>query len=349
MARRPLLALVTDAWLPQINGVVTTMAKVAEMLPEEGVDVTVIEPSQFRTVKMPGYSEIRLAVWPVGVYKILNSVNPDCVHIATEGPLGTVARFWCRRRRFNFTTSYHTRFPEYIRDIYGLPSSPVTAYMRWFHGAADCTLVPTNSVKEDLEASGFKHIVVWSRGVDTALFHPSRRSNDLLGQRQEGECFLLHVGRLSKEKSVEDFCELASVPGFKCCVVGDGPQRKDLENKYGDRVEFVGFKRGVELAQYYASADVMVFPSRTDTFGLVLIESMASGTPVAAYPVMGPKDVIADGVSGALEEDLETAVRRALACDREQVREYASGFSWKACTEVFKETLPTNTAWKDGR
>ena len=333
------LALVTDAWFPQINGVVTTMAKVVDMLSEDGVEVSVVEPSMFRTVKMPRYSEIRLTTSPLKAYRTLSDLDPDYVHIATEGPLGTIARFWCRRRRLRFTSSYHTRFPEYVRDIYGLPPGPVTAYMRWFHGGAEMTLVPTIGVKEDLEKSGFRNVVVWIRGVDTDLFNPAYRVEGLMGQRQAGEAFLLYVGRVSKEKSIEDFCRLADLPGYRCCVVGDGPQRKELEEKYGDRISFVGFKRGAELSQYYASADVTVFPSRTDTFGNVITESMASGTPVAAYPVMGPKDVIADGVSGALDENLQEAVTRALACDREQVRQYAQSFSWTASARMFKEIM----------
>ena len=339
MTSRVRLALVTDAWLPQINGVVTTLTNIAELLPQEGVDVTVIEPSQFRTVTLPRYAEIRLAMSPIKVYRSLSALNPDYVHIATEGPLGAVARLWCRRRNFPFTSSYHTRFPQYVKEIYGLPSGPITAYMRWFHGAAEHTLVPTPKVKEDLANSGFRRLVVWGQGVDTTLFHPSRRLDDLFGHRQEGESFLVHVGRISKEKSVEDFCQLASLPGYRCYVVGDGPQRKELEGRYGDKVTFVGFKRGVELAQYYASADVMVFPSRTDTFGNVITESMACGTPVAAYPVMGPIDVVADGLSGALDDNLETAVKRALICDRVRVREYATGFSWTACAETFIGTM----------
>lgn len=315
------------------------MTKVVDLLVEDGLDVSVVEPSLFRTVKMPRYQEIRLTVSPVKAYRTLSALDPDYVHIVTEGPLGTIARFWCRRRGIRFTSSYHTRFPEYVKDIYGLPPGPVTAYMRWFHGGAEFTLAPTASVKEDLDKSGFRNVLVWSRGVDTALFNPSRRVKGLLGQRQPGESFLVYVGRVSKEKSIEDFCRLAELPGYRCTVVGDGPQRKELEERYGDRIDFVGFKRGVELAQYYASADVMVFPSRTDTFGNVITESMASGTPVAAYPVIGPKDVISEGVSGALDENLREAVERALACDRQQVRRYAEGFSWSACTELFKETL----------
>ena len=345
MADRPRLALVTDAWLPQINGVVTTLTKVAELLAEDGLEVSVVEPSLFRTVKMPRYPEIRVATSPMKVYRTLSDLKPDYVHIATEGPLGTIGRFWCRRRGIRFTTSYHTRFPEYVKDLYGLPSGPVTAYMRWFHGGAEHTLTPTISVKEDLEKSGFRNVLVWRQGVDTFLFNPAHRVEELLGQRQPGESFLVYVGRVSKEKSIEDFCLLSRIPGYRCTVVGDGPQRKELEEKYGDSIAFVGFKRGVELAQYYASADVMVFPSRTDTFGNVITESMASGTPVAAYPVMGPKDIIAEGVSGALDEDLQEAVRRALTCDRAQVRQYAKGFSWTACTQMFKETLASNAGY----
>lgn len=339
MAERPRLVLVTDAWAPQINGVVTTFNHVIAQLEAQGLSVAVVEPSLFRTVRLPRYSEVRLAISPVSVYRKLDYIDPDYVHIATEGPLGTVARVWCRRRGIRFTTSYHTRFPEYVKEMYGFPSGPVTRYMRWFHGAAEHTLVPTQSVKDDLEQSGFRNLMVWPRGVDSYLFHPSARTEDWYPKAALEEAALVYVGRVSKEKSVDEFCELAAVPGYRCWVVGDGPHREELEQRYGGRVVFVGFKRGRELAQFYASADVMVFPSRTDTFGNVITESMACGTPVAAYPVTGPRDVIADGVSGALEHDLATAVQRALECDREKVREYALNFSWEACAEIFRDSL----------
>ncbi len=339
MPDRYRLALVTDAWAPQVNGVVNTFNNVIAQLEARDIDVTVVEPSLFRTVRLPRYSEVRLAVAPLQVYRTLGSVDPHFVHIATEGPLGTVARFWCRRQAVRFTSSYHTRFPEYVKEMYGFPSEPVTRYMRWFHGGAERTLVPTPSVRDDLEGSGFKNLVVWPRGVDPELFHPSTRTEGWYPRETPQETALVYVGRVSKEKSVDEFCDLASIPGYRCWVVGDGPYREELEQRYGDCVTFVGFKRGRELAQFYASADVMVFPSRTDTFGNVITESMACGTPVAAYPVTGPKDVIADGVSGALNDDLATAVERALACDRKQVREYALKFSWEACARIFRDAL----------
>ena len=333
------LALVTDAWAPQVNGVVNTFNNVIPELERRDVDVAVVHPSLFRTVRLPRYSEVRLAIEPVRIYRALDNINPDFVHIATEGPLGTVARFWCGRRGFRFTTSYHTRFPEYVKEMYGFPSGPVTAYMRWFHGGAEHTLVPTQSVKDDLQGSGFRNLVVWPRGVDSTLFHPSARTEGWYDLANPQETALVYVGRVSREKSVDEFCELASIPGHRCWVVGDGPHREELEQRYGDRVAFVGFKRGHELAQFYASADVMVFPSRTDTFGNVITESMACGTPVAAYPVTGPRDVVADGISGALDDDLAAAVRRAMACDREQVREYALHFSWESCAGILHDAL----------
>ncbi len=339
MSDRPRLTLVTDAWAPQINGVAITLRYVTRHLEESGFDVTVIQPGLFRTVKLPKYSEIRFAVSPVGIYRALNAARPDYVHIATEGPLGTVARFWCRRRGASFNSSYHTRFPEYVKRMYGLPSGPVTKYMRWFHGAAESTLAPTVSVKEDLERCGFTNLVVWPRGVDADLFHPSARDPGLYPRNAPDNKAVVYVGRVSKEKSIEDFCELAANPNYQLYVVGDGPHRQALERKFGDRVTFVGFKHGADLARHYASADVMVFPSRTDTFGLVITESMACGTPVAAYPVTGPRDIIADGGSGALDEDLSVAVGRALQCDRDQVRAHALDFTWDACADIFREWL----------
>lgn len=342
MSRRPRLALVTDAWSPQVNGVVTTLTKLAEMLPAAGIDVSVVEPSRFRTVPMPRYPGLRLTVSPFRALRALDALQPDYVHIATEGPLGSIARFWCRRRGYRFTTSYHTRFPEYVRDIYGLPSAPVTGFMRWFHGGAERTLVPTAGVRNDLEASGFRHLVVWTRGVDTTLFNPSANVVDWYGPNPDGQKTLLYVGRVSKEKGIDEFCRLAANPGYRCWVVGDGPQRKPLEARYGGQVNFVGFKHGLELARFYASADVMVFPSLTDTFGNVITESMASGTPVAAHPVTGPIDVLSDGVSGAMDESLPAAVERALACDRSLVRDYAMNFSWDTCARIFINSLAPN-------
>jgi glycosyltransferase involved in cell wall biosynthesis len=337
--RQPRLAVVTDAWVPQINGVVTTLTKVVDLLRESGLDVSVVEPSQFRTVRLPKYSELRVVVSPLKAYRTLSGIDPEYVHIATEGPLGSVARFWCWRRGLPFSSSYHTRFPQYVKQVYGLPSGPVTKYMRWFHGGALQTLVPTVGMVRDLQADGFKNLVVWSRGVDSELFNPSARLADWYGSVPADQKVLVYVGRVSKEKSVEDFLQLASRPGYRCWVVGDGPQRKELERRYGDRVTFVGYKLGQELANFYASADVMVFSSRTDTFGNVMTESMACGTPVAAYPVTGPIDVVADGLSGALDENLADAVERALLCDRSKVRDYALEFSWDSCIATFRESL----------
>ncbi len=339
LSERYRLALVTDAWEPQVNGVVTTFNNVISRLAALDVDVTVVHPLLFRTVQLPRYAEVRLAVTPVRVYRTLDELDPDYVHIATEGPLGTIARFWCWRRGIRFTSSYHTRFPEYIKEMYGLPSAPATRYMRWFHGGAERTLVPTPSMRDDLVESGFRNLVVWPRGVDSELFHPSRRSDGWYQLDDPARTVLAYVGRVSKEKSVDDFCELAQRSEYSCWVVGDGPYREELEQRYGNQVSFVGFKRGEELAQFYASADVMVFPSRTDTFGNVITESMACGTPVAAYPVTGPIDVIADGISGAMDEDLEVAVERALECDRGEVREHALGYSWENCVQIFRDSL----------
>ena len=338
-SNRPHLALVTDAWSPQVNGVVTTLSNLVRLVRASGIDVTVVEPSMFRSIRLPGYAEVRMAAAPVAVYKTMGALRPDYVHIATEGPLGATARFWCRRRSFPFTTSYHTQFDQYAKRVYGIPPAPVTAYMRWFHGAAEKTLVPTPSVARELESTGFQNLVVWSRGVDSALYHPSARDADWYDTGNPDARVLLYVGRVSKEKSVEDFCRLAQSPDYSCWVVGDGPHRRELAERYGDRVRFVGYKYGEELARFYASADVMVFPSRTDTFGNVMTESMATGTPIAAYPVTGPIDVVADGYSGALEEDLAAAVERALACDRDQVREYATRFSWESCAQTFIDSL----------
>ncbi|HSN70042.1 MAG TPA: glycosyltransferase family 1 protein [Steroidobacteraceae bacterium] len=322
------VALVTDAWLPQTNGVVRTLGITVEMLRSRGHDVTVIEPGTFRTFPCPTYPEIRLAWRPYrNVAARLEEHSPDAVHIATEGPLGMAARRWCRRRGHPFTTSYHTQFPEYVRARVPIPLAWSYAYLRRFHGRAARTMVATPSMQRLLESRGFGNVVRWSRGVDVELFRP--REQDLYDLPRPISLF---VGRVAVEKNIEDFLRL-DLPGTKV-VVGDGPARAELEIAH-PRVVFTGYRYGEELAAHVAAADVFVFPSRTDTFGLVLLEAMACGVPVAAYPVTGPIDVVRDGVTGVLSEDLRTAALRALELDRTACREYALGFTWDRATDQF--------------
>ncbi|MCC6906606.1 MAG: glycosyltransferase family 1 protein [Phycisphaerales bacterium] len=326
------IALVTDAWLPQVNGVVTTLGHVVRQLEAMGDEILVINPQLFRTYPLPRYPEIRLA-WLPGrkMRRMLREFNPQAIHIATEGPLGIAARLHCGLRNIPFNTSYHTQFPQYLEKYAWIPASWTYRVMRWFHGRANATLVPTAHVREELEARGFANVRVWTRGVDADLFKPGDK-DFLPGDRP----ISLYVGRVATEKNIEAFLE-ADVPGTKY-IVGDGPARPGLQRKYPN-ARFVGVKKGEELAKHYAAADVFVFPSRTDTFGVVMLEAMACGVPVAAYPVTGPIDVVAPGVSGVLHDDLATAIRGALKVDPASCLKYAQGFSWKRCAEMFREAL----------
>ena len=332
------IALVTDAWLPQTNGVVRTLSITVGKLKQAGHDVVLVTPADFRTVPCPTYPEIRLSLFAAArVRKRLGDLDPDAVHIATEGPLGLAARRWCVRRGRAFTTSYHTQFPEYVRARFPIPLAVSYAFLRWFHGKAAHTLVATPSMRRSLEARGFRNLAPWGRGVDTELFRP----------REEMPLDLprpvwLYFGRVSVEKGVEDFLAL-DLPGTKL-VVGDGPAAAQLRQRYPAAV-FTGYRFGEELARHVAGADVFVFPSRTDTFGLVLIEAMACGVPVAAYPVTGPIDVVVDGVTGVLSEDLRAAALAALRLDRGACREHALRYTWEAATRQFLAALaPTPVA-----
>lgn len=326
------IAIVTDAWRPQTNGVVRTLSTTAEQLRAAGHDVQVFEPSQFRTFALPTYPEIRLAWFPYRrLGAMLAQFDPEAIHIATEGTLGAAARKWCLRRHRPFSTSYHTQFPEYIRARAPIPLAVSYALLRRFHGAAQCTMVATAQMQRTLESRGFRNIVRWTRGVDVDLFRPREKSVLPLPRP-----IAMYVGRVAVEKNIEAFLEL-SLPGTKV-VVGDGPEREQLERRYPD-VMFVGYQHGEELAAHVAAADVFVFPSRTDTFGLVLLEAMACGVPVAAYPVTGPIDVVRDGVTGALDEDLQAATLRALKLDPRACRAYAMENTWTLATQQFVANL----------
>ena len=318
----------TDAWHPQVNGVVRSIEETARAATAYGVRISVLTPEQFRTVPMPFYKEIRLALaGPRGVARAIAQAKPDTVHIATEGPIGWLVRRWCLANGMAFTTSYHTKFPEYVAARLPIPESLVYALMRRFHAAATTTLVATQTLRRELEAHGFDNLGLWGRGVDTRLFDPQKRVD--LGL--PGPIFL-HVGRLAVEKNVEAFLQLA-LPGTKL-VVGDGPARAMLEARYPQAV-FVGAKRGEDLASYFASADAFVFPSLTDTFGLVQLEALASGLPVAAFPVAGPLDVVGECKAAILREDLREAALQALDCSREEARAFALTRSWDACAFEF--------------
>jgi glycosyltransferase involved in cell wall biosynthesis len=287
-----------------------------------------ITPAGFKTFACPTYPEIRLAWRPRKTLRaLLDAFKPEALHIATEGPLGLAARAYCVSRRLPFTTSFHTRFPEYIQLRFYIPSALTYGLLRWFHGQAKRTLVSTSSLREELSRRGFKNLVLWSRGVDTELFRP-RPQGFLADERP----IFTYLGRVAVEKNVEAFLRL-DLPGTRY-VIGDGPQLAELRQRYPG-VRFTGAKTGLELAQYLAAADVFVFPSRTDTFGLVMLEAMACGVPVAAYPVQGPLDVVRHGETGFLDQDLRRAALQALTLDRNRCREFAARFSWRETTKHF--------------
>ncbi|WP_068085769.1 glycosyltransferase family 4 protein [Polycladidibacter stylochi] len=324
------LLIVTDAWRPQINGVVRSLEKLAEELSALGVRVEFLTPLEFKNIPMPSYPEIRLSVtWPAAVRKRISSFNCSHLHIATEGPLGLMAQRVARQEGLVFTTSYHTRFPEYLNARLPIPLSLSYAWLRRFHNSGSGCMVATQSLENELAQRGFKRMMRWSRGVDHDRFRPDHES--VFNGGVEGPIFL-NVGRVAIEKNIEAFLQL-DLPGTKV-VVGDGPQLELLKQKYPD-VLFTGAKQGDELAQYYASADVFVFPSLTDTFGNVLLEAISSGTPVAAYPVMGPIDVIGNSGAGVLDDDLQKAALAALEIDRAHCRQVALKYSWRACAEQF--------------
>ncbi len=330
----PRLALVTDAWHPQTNGVVNTLSRLVTHLETRGARVLVLSPEGQRTLPLPSYPEIRLACDPWNAERRLRAFAPHAVHVATEGPLGSWLRARLAWQGLRFTSSFHTRFPEYVAARLPVPLSVGYAFERWFHGAAEHTLVGTLSLMKELDARGVgRRLVHWPRGVDTALFDPRRRRDDVFDLPRP---VWLYVGRVAVEKSLPDFLGLP-LPGTKV-VVGDGPARADLQRRYPD-VVWRGFRFGEELAAHYAAADCFVFPSRTETFGNVLLEAFASGLPVAAVPSPGPLDLIEEGRNGALDVDLHAACRRALPCSPEAARATALRYGWEACHERFRAHL----------
>ena len=328
------ILIVTDAWDPQVNGVVRTLKSTRRELIGMGHDVDLLTPQEFRTIPCPTYPEIRLSIFPKRrVARRIADARPDAIHIATEGPLGIAARAYAIRHGLPFTTAYHTRFPEYVHARIGIPLALTYRFLRWFHGKAQAILVPTRVVKADLEAAGFaaERVVLWSRGVELDVFKPGpRASHDLRPP------IFLYVGRIAVEKNIEAFLEL-DLPGSKW-VAGEGPLLERLRLEY-PAVRFTGVLDQRQLAEVYNAADVFVFPSRTDTFGLVLLEALACGCPVAGYPVTGPIDVIGDSPAGALDADLRVACLKALMIDRAVARAHAERYSWEACTRQFLEHL----------
>lgn len=329
------ILIVSDAWHPQVNGVVRTLSMVAGELRGMGHTVQVLGPDRFPTVDMPTYGSIKLALFPGRrLARMIEAFRPEALHVATEGPLGWAARRWALQRGVPFSTSFHTKFPEYLHARTRVPLALGYALMRHFHNRGSATLVATGSLRRDLAGRGFLKLQPWTRGVDLGRFRPDERE-PFAGLPRP---IFLYVGRIAVEKNLEEFLRL-DLPGTKV-VVGDGPQREVLERTHPD-ARFVGERHGRDLTRTYAGADVFVFPSLTDTFGLVLLESLACGTPIAAYPVTGPADILEDAPAGvgALDQDLRAAAMRALGGDRAACRRHAERFSWRACAEGFLASL----------
>ncbi len=328
------IAIITDAWVPQVNGVVRTLQAVRHELEARGHKVLVISPDHYRSWPCPTYPEIRLALaGPNSVGARIAAFGPDAIHLSTEGPLCLAARRWCLRRAIPFTTAYHTQFPDYIARRTGVPAALFWLYIRWFHAQAKRVLVSTESVRAELRSHGISHVAHWGRGVDLTQFTPYAPPPALYAKLPRP--IQLYVGRVAVEKNIEAF--LASeIKGSKV-IVGDGPARERLQSRYPD-AHFLGTMNGAALAGAYAGADVFVFPSLTDTFGLVMIEALACGTPVAAYPVSGPVDIVTNDV-GALAGDLESAIALALTRDRAACAAYGRTFTWGASARQFIAAL----------
>jgi glycosyltransferase involved in cell wall biosynthesis len=330
------IAIVTDAWAPQVNGVVRTLTAVRDGATARGHDVSVVGPDDhFLTLPCPGDRSVRLAVAARGALaRRLDALAPEAIHIATEGPLGVAGRAYCLHRERPFTTAFHTRFPEYLRARYGLPTGWCYSMLRRFHAPSRAVMVAADTVRHELAARGFAHLVPWTRGVDPELFRPG-----LPPAVELERPIFLFVGRITAEKDLPAFLDL-DLPGSKL-VVGDGKLLPEMRRRY-PAVHFAGARIGAELAGYYATADVLVFPSRTETFGLVMIEALACGVPVAAFPAPGQLDVIGDSGAGVLDADLRAAAVAALAIPRERCREHALHFSWQICVDQFLDHL----AWQ---
>lgn len=324
------ILIATDAWAPQVNGVVTALVNLVAQLRGRGHDVQVISPEGFRTVPTPSYPEIPLALWPgPGVERRIRAFRPEAIHVATEGPIGSAARRYCLRHGLRFTSAYHTSFPEYVAARTRLPVAWTAAWMRRFHAPAHAVLVATAAMRALLEGRGFARVTECPLGVDLELFRPSEaRFADL------PRPVFTYVGRVAVEKDLPAFLRL-DLPGTKL-VVGDGPARRALERRFPD-ARFVGYKHGADLASYYQRSDAFVFPSRTDTFGLVMLEALACGVPVAAFPVRGPLDVVPEPGIGVLDQDLRRAALAALGMDRARCRRFAEAFPWKDSATRFLE------------
>ena len=329
------IVIATDAWHPQVNGVVTTLTQTRDELIAQGHEVLMITPEGRRTFPCPTYPEIRLTLFQGRkIAREIDAFEPDCVHVATEGTIGLSVRRYCIKRKLRFTTAYHTQFPEYVRARFPIPVSWTVALIRWFHRPAVRTMVPTPAIKTLLEERRFEDVVIWSRGVNTELFVTDKPFPYELPRP-----IWVYVGRVAVEKNIEEMLGL-DLPGSKV-IIGDGPDKERMEKAYPDS-HFLGYRFGSELASHLAGADLFVFPSKTDTFGIVMLEAMACGLPVAAFPVTGPIDVVKHGITGILNIDLKTACEEALELSREDCRNYAETRSWSRAANQFKSHLAVN-------
>ncbi|TMJ63882.1 MAG: glycosyltransferase family 1 protein [Alphaproteobacteria bacterium] len=325
------ILIATDAWHPQVNGVVRTLSMMADAAKNLGVEISFLTPQSFRTFAMPSYPDLRLALpYQAKIARLIADARPNSIHIATEGPIGVLVRRYCRNQRLPFTTSFHTRFAEYVSARAPVPESWIWAALRAFHAPSQAVMAATPALATELRSRGFRNVVLWPRGVDMSLFHP--RTVNLGLPRPVFLC----VGRVAVEKNLEAFLDL-DLPGTKL-VVGEGPARASLARKYPHAL-FLGARQGEELAEVYAAADVFVFPSKTDTFGLVLLEALASGLPVAAFPVAGPRDVIGTAPVGVLNDDLRAACLSALTILPQACLEFAGKHTWVASAYSFVENI----------
>lgn len=330
------IAIATDAWTPQVNGVVRTLHSVRAELVRQGHDVMVVSPDLFLSMPCPTYPEIRLAfARTAAVGKLLDDFQPHAIHLATEGPVCLAARRFCLAHGFPFTTAYHTQFPDYVSARTGIDPEWIWRYITWFHWPAQAVLASTPSIASTLRAHGLERIRHWGRGVDLSIFSDVIVPDPAIRALAGNGPIQLYVGRVAVEKNIEAFLQTGQ-PGTKV-IIGDGPARTHLQAKYPE-AHFLGPKFGADLAACYAAADVFVFPSKTDTFGLVIIEALASGVPVAAYPVTGPVDVLKPGV-GVMDDDLDTAIARALTLDPAACRAYGRSFTWEASARQFLDAL----------
>ena len=331
----PKILVITDNTSDQINGVVTTFKNIEPLAVADGYTIEYITPLNFKHWDAPKYPEVKISL-PIGLGRKIQQINPDYIHIATEGTIGLAANLWCWRNGHRFNTSYHSRWPEFMKQMYGIPNCLTIAYLRWFHNHSGIVLTTTQTMVDQLHHQGYKsNIIPWTRGVDRSVFDSSTRTNNIAGKP-----ILVSVGRVSVEKGLDDFCAI-DWPGATKIVVGDGPYRSTLESRYPD-VVFVGMKTGAQLAEYYANSDVFVFSSITDTFGVVIIESIACGTPVAAYRAPGPLDIIEEGVNGSMVEygdELKLAIQRCLMLDRTTVEASGARWTWDECWKIFRDAL----------